>query len=357
MSRQIAQRKAGNGNEAKRAAAGRLIGTAQKYAAKFMELGEEKIEGIVRGQKPGRLVVFPSVGMARIGIPPVMNGVEPGNVFTVSCMENGELDDVAMGSLFYGFKHLGIREVSLHGSRDVVGELREGMEGNFGKFGISIGTYVYKAGEGGLSVHFTEAPKKKGGKPEGYIPTGSFAEPGEIEAVIVDCSDSRVMTYQVFKGHNVAVVSNAGNMLSPTAQEAINLLVGEVSAVIMFAHSDCGSVGAFLNGNDEAQLAAIMEILGGNIPASKRLVQKDAEIANVLFSAGMLAGMENEISGKHDAAGLAALSSLILREGPVVVPAYLGLRNGEVRDLSPSSMSNEAEAPKKRSPSGKRRLC
>lgn len=335
MSGQIARKKAGDGNEAKRAAAGRLIETAQRYAAKYKELGEERIAKRAEGQKPGRLTIFPSVGMARIGIPPVMNDVPPGKIFTVSCMEDGKLDEVAKGSAFYGLEHLGIREVALHGSRDVVGELREGVEAEFGKFGLPVYTYVYKEIEERIIIDFRGPEPKKGNgeKQEGYIARGPIKS-GGIEAVVVDCSDSWVMTYQVFAGHRIAVVSNAGNVLSPTAREAIKTLVEEgVPAVIMFGHSDCGSVGAFLSGNREARLAAIMEILKGNIPFSKRASGGAAEIANVLFSAGMLAGMKNEISGKHDAAGLAALSSLILREGPVVVPAYLRLGNGEVRDL------------------------
>lgn len=280
----------------------RMEATQTLHPKKWQVHGKAFIESINKGQAPRVLAVGPRVvgGLkARYRQVPGYGGV-PGNVFEVTTMNDGSLDRIGAGSVFYAVDKLGITVVDVWGN--------EGK--TQGKTIESLNKIVPRA----VEIR------------ENTIHGDSATNVREAEAVVVSCSDSRVQVHDVYD--DVVVVSNAGNILSPTAIEVIEEMIEKgVPVAMVMGHTDCGAVGAAVAGNDEPALAEIMSVVGQNI---RRVHTEDAEVMNSAVSAGLLKGDGfAEYYGKM----LQVLQGKIREKGTEVVAAFLDLADGSIKEL------------------------
>jgi carbonic anhydrase len=348
-------------------AARKLVATAKRYKEGYAQLGKERIRELSRGQKPTRMAIMPALALREFGIDPTRDN-KPGEVFTVTCGENMSFngDKIALGSVFYALEHLKIRYVTIYGrGKDIPEPGADPLEHNMLydgriKFPISqeicaiakkCGIATHPKEESALIVHTRWAYYDSIGKSAGARADEIFSaegrryddggtkwtnwglsstatERGKTEALVVDCADSRVMGRQVFEGHNVALVSNAGNVLSATALDAIEQAVNEgVPAIVLMGHSNCGAVGAAIAKNSEAPLAEIMLAVQKNTAGWETSGQTLVELRNVFSSVEMLQGLRRPevYPGRVE-----EVAKLISRRGTAVVPLYLDLPSGEI---------------------------
>lgn len=283
-------------------AANRMKETQRIHPRKWKRHGENLVESLNKGQAPRILAVGPRVigGLkARYMNTPGYGGV-PGAVFEVTTMNNGTFDNVGAGSVFYAVKHLGITVVDVWGN----GNGTQGKTIESLKSFISMPLEIRKLsifGDGATNVQ-------------------------EAEAVVVSCSDSRVQVHDIYD--DVIVVSNAGNILSPTAIEVIEEVIEKgVPVAMIMGHTKCGAVGAAVAGNGEVQLAEIMSVVGHNI---KGEAEADAEVKNAAVSAVLLKG--NGFANYYGEM-LQTLQRKIRDAKVEVMATFLDLADGKVRDL------------------------
>jgi len=262
----------------------RMAATQKIHPKKWGRMGENLIESINQGQAPRILAVGPRVvgGLkARYLNKPGYGGV-PGSVFEVTTHNDGYLDAVGEGSVYYAIKHLGITVVDVwaNGSRTESQTIR------------SLKKII------GMPVEIRE----------NSIFGDESSNIREAEAVVVSCSDSRVQVHDIYD--DVVVVSNAGNILSPVALEVIDEAVAlGVPIAMILGHTKCGAVGAAVAGNTERPLQEIMNAISRNLGGE----QSGAEIKNAVVSAEFL---KDRFSGKNMSTEVAA-TFLDLSDGTV----------------------------------------
>jgi len=208
-------------------AANRMKETQKLHPKRWQRHGKNLIESLNRGQAPRILAVGPRVvgGLkARYLNKPGYGGV-PGTVFEVTTKNDGSFDNVGAGSVFYAIKHLGLTIV------DVWGNGNNTQEKTIESLNEIIPIVLEIRKNAILGDEATNVE--------------------EAEAVVVACSDSRVQVHDIYD--NAVVISNAGNILSPTAIEVIDEMVGKgVPVAMVMGHTKCGAVGAAVAGNREA---------------------------------------------------------------------------------------------------------
>jgi len=268
-------------------ASNRLKATQRTHPKKWNGHGSIFIESLNQGQAPRVLAVGPRVvgGLKSKYLNKPGYGGVPGTVFEVTTHNDGCLDAVGEGSVYYAIKHLGINVVDVweNGRKTVPQTIR-----NLNKI-IREPLEIRKN-----SIFGDESSNIR-----------------EAEAVVVSCSDSRVQVHDVYD--DVVVVSNAGNILSPVALEVIDEAVSlGVPIAMIMGHTLCGAVGAAVAGNTERPLQEIMNAISRNIGGE----QSGAEIKNAVVSAQFL---EDRFSGKNINAELTA--------------TFLDLSDGTVEDL------------------------
>ncbi|MBN2122019.1 hypothetical protein JW721_03105 [Candidatus Micrarchaeota archaeon] len=339
----------------------RLIETAKKYKERYSELGAKRMGDLSRGQKPTKLAIMPAHGINEFQVDATKE-YKPGQIFTVTCAESisFEEDSVAKGSVFYAIEHLKIRDIEVHGPGKPPASSGRALQKEFPVWseiaamdsecgwGLKLGTagstakatshyYYYEAGRSTGEGWLVDERYQHGGDTTGLgnallmsqsrissSSVGHFA----TEALVIECADSRIIGRQVFEGHDIALVSNAGNVLSPIALDAIEAAVKEgVPAIVIMGHSNCGAVGAAIAKNTEAPLAEIMLAVQTNIAGWENNVQTLVEVRNAFASVEMLQGIRRpEVYPGR----VGEVANLISQRGTAVVPLYLDLSSGEI---------------------------
>jgi hypothetical protein len=280
----------------------RMGATQNIHPAKWQRHGKGLIESINRGQAPRVLAVGPRVvgGLkARYLNKPGYGGI-PGNVFEVTTMNDGSLDGVGAGSVFYAVKYLGVNVVDVWGNGNrTQGKTIESLNEVI-PWPVEIRENSI-FGDGATNVR-------------------------EAEAVVIACSDSRVQVHDIYD--DVVVVSNAGNLLSPAAIEIIGELAEKgVPVAMVLGHTKKGEIGAAAAGNNEPELAEINSVVGQN---TRGMPAEEAEMGNACFSAELLRG---EGFAGYYGKELQALQGKIRDAGVEVVAAFLDLADGTTREL------------------------
>jgi len=285
----------------------KLRETASAHPMKWKKLGERRVSALNQGQVPKVLSVGPRVvgGLsARYIIDTSYNG-KPGKVFEVTTTKAGWLDQVGAGSVYYAVKHLGVRKVDVWASNSVlqnaIASIREAA-------GSNAGLEIRKFSTSGSKVLGVE----------------------HTDAAVVACSDSRVQAHDMF-GDDVVVVSNAGNILSPTAIEVFTEAVENgVPVLMVMGHTLCGAVGAAVAKNEEEPLREIISLVGDNLVDNRWREDVSPEIINALVSTSILRG---ERTPEYASAELKRLQEMIRSGGVEIMATFFDLSTGEVREL------------------------
>jgi hypothetical protein len=327
----------------------RLIEVARTYRRKYAGIGRARISRFwEEGQKPYKLVIMPALGLREFNVDPISKNM-PGEVFTVTCREDGSCDQIAMASIYYALRHLPIREIECHtrGKDDFIsagntsmrqearfiGELermvacsKRGLE----PVKISSHYYHYWSGmrKGTIMKWQVHNMDNEATKISNLLLREGAASPG-LEALVIECSDSRVMGKQIFEGVEIALVSNWGNVLSPTALDAIEALVKDgLPAVVLLGHNRCDAIGYATEGGRDKSLEPIMRILRENIAGGKTEPQSIAVVRNIHSCVNMLEG-KKEPGGEY-LRRIGKIAQMMEEVGTVVVPLYLDLFSGVV---------------------------
>jgi len=277
--------------------------TRGMHPGNWKKLGEQKLHSISQGQHPKVLAIGPRVigSLTRLYRNKQGHLGKPGDVFEVTTKSNGELDNIGAGSVFYAIKHLGVHVVDIWGNGGRThGSTRNSLEKIAGSSLLEIRE---------LKVSGSE-----------------ITDVADADAVVVACSDSRVQVHHIFE--NAVVVSNAGNILSPTAIEVIgDLVLQGVPIVTILGHTKCGAVGAAVGGATEKELSGIMSVINENTNAKEIA---DAEVQNAVASANLLKG--NSLAN-YFGESLQNLQHKIKKAGTTVLAQFLDLATGEVRNI------------------------
>ncbi len=281
----------------------RLKEVSGMHPRKWKSFGEKRISELNQGQVPKVLAVGPRIvgGLSKKYVTDIPYGGTPGKIFEVTTKNNGWLDSVGAGSVFYAVRHLGVKKVDIWSNGN----------STFKNTEISVNEIV-----GYLNPEIRMAST-----------FGSrINEIGYADAVVIGCSDSRVQVHDMYD--NVIVVSNAGNILSPTAIDVMLEAVKKgVPVLMVLGHTKCGAVGAAVSGNREPELKKIVSIVENNIGDNPTT---DPEVMNALVSATILRG---EHMPAYTSEKLMQLQQMIKSNGVEVMATFFDLSTGEVKEL------------------------
>ncbi len=135
-------------------------------------------------------------------------------------------------------------------------------------------------------------------------------------AVIVACSDSRVVPEDIFMTGigELFTIRVAGNVITETQMGSIEYAVDHLGceAVVILGHTNCGAVGAALEGDGEGAVKSLTDYIHIAIG-----MEKDYEKACCLNAKAGAEKVKAELCKNGD--------------GPVVEAAMYDIRTGEVR--------------------------
>jgi len=188
-----------------------------------------QLEGITRGQSPKKLLVASPMEVLYL-----KDGRNvPGTEFGVSWSPD---DYAAKASIFYAIRHLKIKDVVILGEKSTQNKIE-----------AEITSYPFMPAD----VKFTREEKY------------TEVDRERIKGVFIDCSDSRILGGAMLNNssNDMVVISNAGNVLSLTAADTIQMLVKTSNPMVVgiMGHNYCGAVNAACAGVEEAELKPLLD--------------------------------------------------------------------------------------------------
>ncbi|MBN2122020.1 hypothetical protein JW721_03110 [Candidatus Micrarchaeota archaeon] len=326
----------------------RLMGIAHKYRFRYAELGRERISRFWEGgQRPRKIVISPALGLREFGANPV-SGDLPGDAFTVTCREGMTLDSVGEAALFHALHNLGVRRLECHGRGADRTEARDSTLRAMDSFPV-WGQIKKIARECGLGLGFKQGKKTVGVHSYYYYfhddyfgekwavinednahsirkPAGGIVD-SVPDALIIECSDARVMGKQIFEGIDIALVSNWGNVLSEVALDAIEALVKEgLPAVVILGHNRCDAIYAAIEGSTEERFEPLMRMLEANLAGSEMNSRSLAAVRNINSCVDMLSGDKKaKGAGSHR---IRRVARMMEGRGTIAFSLYADLSSG-----------------------------